>query len=309
MSICTAQSTANASVAATENSALLKSPPVEGKDDKAAESKTTGAELPIQLVPETHKPADTPAATSNGTSNGTADGISEAPTSIGAGVNGTESKPEPLTPEENKQASHPSAAPDTEKPEPSSTDAPQTTASSGTGQPPVMTGANPSASEPEAAGSDQDDGVKDAAAAPAAPAAPVSPVATDKPTELNGGEKKDVDMNDASPAALTSDTAPTTAQDLAPTSKTAETGDKRKADADATNGATATEEPAEKKQKSVVEKIVDKAKDVVEDVKEKTGTATTKDNGPARKASKRGKKDAPPVGRTERKTRSQGRVE
>lgn len=181
-----------------------------------------------------------------------------------------------------------------------------------------MTGANPSASEPKPTESDQDDGVKDVTAATAAAAGGgAAPVTTDKPAELNGSGNKDIDIKDAPLAAKAAGAAPTTANlgetsaSNDTTSQNAETGEKRKADTGATNGAATAEEPAEKKQKSTVEKVVEKAKEVVEDVKEKTtgSTASNKDNGPARKASKRGKKDAPPVGRTERKTRSQARLE
>ncbi|KUI68754.1 Polycystic kidney disease protein 1-like 3 [Cytospora mali] len=287
-----AYSAANAATAAASDNALPKNPSAEGQDNKPADLTTMGVAEPLQVAPETNKPVDTPAATTNGTA--------AAP----AGVNGTENKFEPVVPEEHKQTDDSSAAPDTQKPA-SSIDAPVTTESSGSGQPPVMTGANPSTSEPKQTGLDHDDGVKEAAAGAA-------PVAAEKPTDVNGS--KDIDMKDAPLEAPASDSAPTASQAVPttsdePTSKTAGTGEKRKADTDATNGASAAEEPAEKKQKSTVEKVVDKAKEVVEDVKEKTGVANNRDNGPARKASKRGKKEAPPVGRTERKTRSQGRVE
>jgi hypothetical protein len=179
-----------------------------------------------------------------------------------------------------------------------------------------MTGAL-GASEPKPAGPTNDDGVKDAAPAAAAT----------KPAEMNGANDKDVEMKDgadAAPAAetfATSSAAPGATEKPAPTPATtadpgpsmdthgspAETGEKRKAEAAGTNGVTASEEPAEKKQKQgVVAKVVEKAKEVVEDVKEKA--EAKKDNGPTRKGSKKGKKEvAPaPVGRTARKTRSQG---
>lgn len=88
-------------------------------------------------------------------------------------------------------------------------------------------------------------------------------------------------------------------------STSAETGKKRKAEAAGTNGATADEEPAEKKQKQgVVGKVIGR----VADMNKKTKGGFEKDNVPTRKASKKGKKEAAPapVGRTARKTRSQG---
>lgn len=184
-------------------------------------------------------------------------------------------------------------------------------------QAPVMTGAL-GASEPKPAESTNDDGVKDATAAT-------------KPTELNGANDKDVEMKDSAPAAPVPEapaassatpaapekTEPVSAAateanaDVEASNTTAETGEKRKAEAAGTNGATAAEEPAEKKQKQgVVAKVVEKAKEVVEDVKEKA-EGGSKDNGPTRKASKKGKKEAAPapVGRTARKTRSQGNAD
>lgn len=75
------------------------------------------------------------------------------------------------------------------------------------------------------------------------------------------------------------------------------TGEKRKADADD------VEEPAAKKPKGTFAKAVDKAKSAIQDVKEKAK--------PGRKPGSKAKKEAapPPVGRTERKTRSQARAE
>lgn len=165
-------------------------------------------------------------------------------------------------------------------------------------------------------------------------AAPSSaPAATTKPSTTEPVEKGDVEMQDAAPAAPSADPAvPTPAapvttstekeddvKDAAPatdvvgTASTAEAtpaaapapvtgGKKRKADDEAdVNGACATEEPAAKKQKGTFARAVAKAKEAVHDVKEK---AT-----PKRKGTKKEKKERPPVGRTERKTRSQGRAD
>lgn len=76
------------------------------------------------------------------------------------------------------------------------------------------------------------------------------------------------------------------------------TGEKRKADSDP-NAAEAAEGPAQKKQKGPFAKVVAKAKGAVHDMKEKANTK--------RKAKET--KERPPVGRTERKTRSQGRAD
>lgn len=136
-------------------------------------------------------------------------------------------------------------------------------------------------------------------------------------------EKKDVEMKDATPisasekpsaaapapvTAPATDTsgvasttgAPTITPALAtPSTAAAEaTGGKRKAPADAEE---ATVEPATKKQKGAFSRAMDKAKEAVKDVKEKAK--------PGRKPGKREKKEIAPVGRTERKTRSQARAE
>lgn len=270
-----------------------------------------GAE-PLPLAPETTKQADAPATEANG--------AADAPASNSNGVNGatTGAKFEPVVPEE-KKADTAAAAPAVETPA-SSAAAPGTSASDSAApaQAPVMTGAL-GASEPKPAESTNDDGVKDA-------------TATTKPAELNGSNDKDVEMKDSAPPTSSLETAdapaaapaapekatPVPAATTDPASNieasdtTAETGEKRKAEAAGTNGATANEEPAEKKQKQgVVGKVVEKAKEVVEEVKEKTESSSKKDNGPTRKASKKGKKEAAPapVGRTARKTRSQGNAD
>ena len=259
------------------------------------------------MAPETSKQESAPAAEASGTT--------DAPTSNSNGVNGTAAgaKFEPVVPDE-KKADTAAPAPAVENPA-SSSAAPGEGASESTApaQAPVMTGAL-GGSGPKPAQSTNDDGVKDAAA-------------DTKPAELNGADEKDVEMKDsadAAPAPETSGTssaapvapekpAPAPAATAEPASNTeagttsAETGEKRKVEAAGTNGATAAEEPAEKKQKQgVVGKVVEKAKEVVEEIKEKT--ETKKDNGPTRKASKKGKKEVAPVplGRTARKTRSQG---
>lgn len=279
-----------------------------------------GAE-PLTLAPETTKQADAPATEASGAAN--------APASNSNGINGatTGAKFEPVVPEE-KKADTADPAPAVEDPAPSAA-APEASASESTApaQAPVMTGAL-GASEPKPAESTHDDGVKDAAAAA-------------KPAELNGASDKDVEMKDsatADPSPATSaapsappaaPAAPATALETAAPEKPApapaattdvdtntaasttpaETGEKRKAETAGTNGSKADGEPAEKKQKQgVVAKVVEKAKEVVEEVKEKAEGGSKKDDGPTRKGSKKGKKEAapPPVGRTARKTRSQG---
>lgn len=153
----------------------------------------------------------------------------------------------------------------------------------------------------------------------------------DKPTAVPA-EKQDVEMKDASapstsekPPTLAS--APSAAPPAAPpaagadvsgltgatgaptptpalatpaTAVTEATGEKRKADSDAPDG---VEEPAAKKQQGAFSKAVDKAKSAIHDVKQKAK--------PGRKPGSKAKKEAapPPVGRTERKTRSQARAE
>lgn len=134
-------------------------------------------------------------------------------------------------------------------------------------------------------------------------------------------EKKDVEMEDAAPVpaskepfasgatpasatapatdisgVLSTTGAPTTTPALATPSTAAgeATGGKRKSGTDA-------EVPAAKKQKGAFSRAVDKAKEAVKDVKEKAK--------PGRKPGKREKKEIAPVGRTERKTRSQARAE
>ncbi|PSS05141.1 hypothetical protein BD289DRAFT_449016 [Coniella lustricola] len=99
----------------------------------------------------------------------------------------------------------------------------------------------------------------------------------------------------AAPAAVTTGSAVNTANHEEPVNQ------KRKAEADA-DGIDETGEPNPKKQKGAIAKAVDKAKDVVDDVKTK---ATNKGN----KKPKKEAAPAVPAGRTERKTRSQGRVE
>ncbi|POS75366.1 hypothetical protein DHEL01_v206233 [Diaporthe helianthi] len=304
-------------VPAADN-ALPKNPRTEAPADKPAEATAApvGAEEPLSLAPETSKQGDAPATESTGTS--------DAAATSSNGVNGTTTgaKSEPVIPEEKKA--------DTAAPAPTVETAAASSAAPGPGasestapaQVPVMTGALAS-SEPKPVEPTNDDGVKDASAVTAT----IATTATTKPAELNGASDKDVEMKDstdAAPAPETSGTsltapvaqekpAPVSLAAADPTSSTepgstpAETGEKRKAEAAGTNGATADEEPAEKKQKQgVIGKVVKKAKEVVEEVREKT--ESKKDNGPTRKGSKKGKKEAPPapVGRTARKTRSQG---
>ncbi|KAG6366163.1 hypothetical protein INS49_000339 [Diaporthe citri] len=313
-----AQPNAVPGTAPAADNALPKNPLAEAPADKPAEATSTSVAgaVPLPLAPETTKQGDAPATE--------ASGKTDAPASNSNGVNGTTAgaKFEPVVPEE-KKADTAAPAPAVENPA-SSAAVPGESASESTApaQTPVMTGAL-GASEPKPAEATNDDGVKDATAAP-------------KPAELNGANEKDVDkdveMKDSAAAApapaipAASSAAPAAPQKTAPapaattdpdsnieaSTTTAETGEKRKVEATGTNGATAAGEPAEKKQKQgVVGKVVEKAKEVVEEVKEKAEGGAKKENGPTRKASKKGKKEAapPPVGRTARKTRSQGNAD
>lgn len=130
-------------------------------------------------------------------------------------------------------------------------------------------------------------------------------------------EKEDVEMKDATPPPSLENAkpdtttapvsgipevvgatgAPMTTPALATPATTAveATGTKRKADT------AEAEEPATKKQKGAFSKALDKAKEAVKDVKDKAK--------PGRKPGKKAKKEAapPPVGRTQRTTRSQAR--
>ncbi|EOO00904.1 hypothetical protein UCRPA7_3619 [Phaeoacremonium minimum UCRPA7] len=133
----------------------------------------------------------------------------------------------------------------------------------------------------------------------------IPPAAEEKPAEtkpettatLNGGSK-DVEMKDApEPAENLNAPAPDTAEKPSiPAATEPVAADKRKAE---TNG----DEPKGKKQKTG---IADAVSSVVESAKE---TVTKATNGPSRKDSKKGKKDPAPIGKTLRKTRSQGPVE
>lgn len=281
---------------------------------------TSEVTKPLAVAPEVSKPAATSAADTNGAT---------------ATVNGTGDNFQPVVPEESKQSSAPVADASTDKAvapvgAPTTSDAAGNTSDSA--QPPVMTGALPSGDQSEAGPAPiasieptQEDGVKDV---PATTTKPVEQgvngndengiekegTATDEnkdvdmkdaaPTRVESStEQKDVDMKDSGPTAATiSDGTgvPSTSGAASPADGEEATGEKRKAEA-GTNGTAADKEPAEKKQKGLADKVVTKAKDVVEEVKEK---AT-----PARKNSKKGKKEPAAVGRTERKTRSQGRAE
>lgn len=309
-----AQPNAVPGTAPAADNALPKSPLAKAPADKPAEATSTsvGGAVPLPLAPETTKQAGAPTTEASGTT--------DAPVSNSNGVNGTTTaaKFEPVVPEE-KKADTAAPAPAVENPA-SSAAVPGESASESAAptQAPVMTGAL-GASEPKPAESTNDDGVKDATSAT-------------KPAELNGANDKDIEMKDSAPAAPApaipevSSAAPAAPEKTAPgpaattdpdsnieaSTTTAETGEKRKVEATGTNGSTAAEEPAEKKQKQgVVSKVVEKAKEVVEEVKEKAEGGSKKDNGPTRKASKKGKKEAAPVpvGRTARKTRSQGNAD
>lgn len=308
-----AQPSVDPVAAPAADNALPKNPLTETPADKPAEATSApgAAAEPLPLAPETSKQEDAPATEPAGTSD------AAAPNSNGVNGTTTGAKFEPVVPEE-KKADTAAPAPAVETPAASSA-APGAGASESIApaQAPVMTGAL-GGSEPKPAESTNDDGVKDAAAS------------ATKPAELNGANDKDVEMKDSTGAAPapeasgTSSAAPVAQEKPAPIpaattdpasnteagSTSAETGEKRKAETAGTNGATADEEPAEKKQKQgVIGKVVEKAKEVVEEVKEKT--ESKKDNGPTRKGSKKGKKEAPPapVGRTARKTRSQGNAD
>lgn len=127
------------------------------------------------------------------------------------------------------------------------------------------------------------------------PAEPKPETATTAPATLNGGSK-DVEMTDApEPAENLNAPAPdTTEKPSIPAATEPVATEKRKAE---TNG----DEPKGKKQK-----IADSVSSVVESAKETVAKAT---NGPSRKDSKKGKKEPAPIGKTLRKTRSQGPVE
>lgn len=300
---------------------------------KAAEPPTSEVTQPLVVVPEAPKPADTPAADTNGAA---------------SGVNGTGDNIQPLVPEVSKQSNAPavdSSANKTPAPDsaPTTSDAIETPTESG--QPAVMTGALPLGGQSNQGPalitpieSMQDDGVKDVPAtatktpelgangtdkkdrgegASSADIAPGAAVAEKKDVDMKdvapvesesssgSSEQKDVDMKDTAPAPATASSAdgtgaPGTSGAVSATNGEGATGEKRKAEAGA-NGTATNEEPAEKKHKGLADKAASKAKEVVEEVKEK---AT-----PARKNSKKGKKEQAPVGRTERKTRSQGRAE
>lgn len=196
-------------------------------------------------------------------------------------------------------------------------------------------------SAPKTEASDGKETVEDTSAADSTKTGAANTLKAPEPSAINGGDKSkdaDVEMKDApaaaSPitAAVPSTAAPgaTVAPIAAPlashpvsapvtdVTSTASTtampalgglggevaGEKRKAGVGpvaGSNGAAVAEEPAEKKQKGPLAKVLNKAKEAVEEVKEKTT--------PARKNSKKAKKDPAPVGRTERKTRSQGHAE
>lgn len=133
--------------------------------------------------------------------------------------------------------------------------------------------------------------MKDAAPIPAAekPSAPApTPVPATAPVTDTTGLASTTGAPTTTPALATPSTAVTEA-----------TGGKRKAPADEVEAA--APEPAAKKQKGAFSRAMDKAKEAVKDVKEKAK--------PGRKPGKREKKEIAPVGRTERKTRSQARAE
>lgn len=323
ISRCAAEQSSNPVAAATTGDVPPKEPVAEAQTStKTADPATAEVTQPLPVVPETHKAAGTSATDTNGTA---------------SGVNGTGDSFKPVVPEESKQSSAPSADASVDRPvasdgAPATSDAHEPTNDSA--QPPVMTGALPLGDQPKQASastdpveSAQEDGVKDL------------PATTTKTTEpsVNGDdkkdgatsdevapdaaadEKKDVDMKDVAPVEADSSIQPkdvdmknavpatvpvsdaTGAPSISGTVSAADgeevTGEKRKAETEA-NGIAADEEPAEKKHKGLAGKVASKAKEVVDEVKEK---AT-----PGRKNSKKGKREQAPVGRTERKTRSQG---
>ncbi|CAN8102954.1 unnamed protein product [Discula destructiva] len=139
--------------------------------------------------------------------------------------------------------------------------------------------------------------MKDAALPPAAEKPSVSAPAPDTNTAPVATTAPVSDMSGVTGVTGATE-APTTTPALAtPATAAAEaTGAKRKADTDN------TEEPATKKHKGAFSRAMDKAKEAVQEVKEKAK--------PGRKPGKKAKKETapPPVGRTERKTRSQARA-
>lgn len=322
ISQCAAEQSSNPVDSAKTGDAPPKEPLTEAQADKAAEPASSEITQPLEVVPEPQKPADTPAANTNGTA---------------TGVNGTSDKVQSLAPEESKQSSASTADKSADKIT-ASDDAPTVgnvaEATSDPVQPPVMTGALPLDDQAEQGPAStapvesiQEDGVKEV---------PTTAAEADEP-DTNGtekrddevaaqivptavaDEKKDVDMKDAGPVESSTEQKDVEMKDSAPKTITASaaadgtdvsatstandvelTGAKRKA-TNGQNGAATAEEPAEKKQKGLADKVVTKAKEVVEEVKEK---AT-----PTRKNSKKAKKEQAPIGRTERKTRSQGRAE
>lgn len=135
-------------------------------------------------------------------------------------------------------------------------------------------------------------------AAPTASSA--EPVVPEPAAPTTSAETKD-NVGDATPATGVAGT-PITAEAAQSAVPTPMTGSKKRKAADeaGVNGADASAEPTAKKQKGAFARAVAKAKETVHDVKEK---ATSK-----RKGSKK-EKERPAVGRTERKTRSQGRAD
>lgn len=193
----------------------------------------------------------------------------------------TPSAPAPTTElDEKKDVAMEDAVPSTE---------PASTTKASTAEPVGATGAT----EPTEKGD-----VEMQDATPAVPSA--EPVVPEPPVPTTSTEKKD-DAKDTAPATVVAGTANNseTTQPAAPAPVTG--SNKRKAvDEPEVNGAAATEEQPAKKQKGTFAKAVAKAKEAVHDVKEK---AT-----PKRKGTKK-EKERPAVGRTERKTRSQGRAD
>lgn len=158
---------------------------------------------------------------------------------------------------------------------------------------PSVSTASKTADAPAASSDKNDAGIKDApSATSASTAAPISSA----PEVAKPATAPAIDIT-----GITSTTAaPPTSTTAAPNAVAEPvTGAKRKADTDA-DAADADKAPAQKKQKGPFAKVVAKAKGAVHDMKEKANT---------KRKNKKETKERPPVGRTERKTRSQGRVE
>lgn len=249
---CAAQQPpANPLAATTGDNALPKNPFSDSQASKPSEpttSSTSETTNPLALASDVHQPADTPAATANG-------GSAAAPSTAAGLVNtngaANESglampkapmtaNPDPLAAETPKDSVS-SAVTGTANPfasksaasTNSAVDGPSDASTSTPGQPPVMTGALPPATEenksaasaPKPVALDQDDGVKDSSAKPVG--------------ALNGDEKKATELKDNAPPVVPASDAASTGAGLGSLS-----GEKKDIENGAGSSATAaTEEP------------------------------------------------------------------